>query len=256
MGKGLRWLAAPVMLGGMKRSDGRRPDQLRPVKIRPHYVSPPAGSALIEMGNTRVLCAASIEPGVPRWMREQGASGGWVTAEYSMLPCATTPRKAREATRGRPEGRTQEIQRLIGRALRAVTDLDKLGDRTVWIDCDVLEADGGTRAAAITGAYVALVLAMRKLREAGGIAEIPLKSPVAAVSVGWVDGTALLDLTYEEDARAAVDMNVVMTAAGHFVEVQGTGEHAAFTQKQLNTLLRLAGKGISELLAVQRKALR
>ena len=240
----------------MKRPDGRRPDQLRPVSIHPHYVRQPAGSALIEMGNTRVVCAASIEDGVPRWKREQKISGGWITAEYSMLPYATAPRKPRELSRGRPEGRTQEIQRLIGRALRAVTDLDKLGERTVWIDCDVLEADGGTRAAGITGAYVAVMLAMRKLQADGVIQEIPLKSSVAAVSVGVIDNVAVVDLSYAEDAQAAVDMNVVMTDAAEFVEVQGTGEESPFTPKQMTAMLKLARKGIQELLTAQRKVLR
>jgi ribonuclease PH len=240
----------------MKRLDGRRPDELRPVKIHPHYVKQPAGSALIEMGNTRVLCAASVEEGVPRWMREQKVSGGWITAEYSMLPYATAPRKPRELTRGRPEGRTQEIQRLVGRALRAVTDIEKLGERTVWIDCDVLEADGGTRTAAITGAYVAVMLAMRKLQTEGALKEIPLKSAVAAVSVGMLDDVPLLDLCYEEDAKAAVDMNVVMTDEGQFVEVQGTGEDAPFTQRQMSAMLKLARKGIAELMGIQKKVLR
>ncbi len=240
----------------MKRVDGRRADQLRPVKIHPQYVNQPAGSALIEMGNTRVLCAASVEVGVPRWMREQSVKGGWITAEYSMLPYATAPRKQRELTRGRPEGRTQEIQRLIGRALRTVTDLEKLGDRTVWIDCDVLQADGGTRTAAITGAYVAVMLAMRKLQSEGVIQEIPVKSCVAAISVGLVDGVPLLDLSYEEDAKAAVDMNVVMTDEGQFVEVQGTGEDAPFTQRQMSAMLKLAREGIAELTATQEKVLR
>lgn len=239
----------------MKRSDSRRPDELRPVKIHAHYVRQPAGSVLIEMGETRVLCAASVEPGVPRWMREQGVESGWVTAEYSMLPYATSPRKPREVSRGRPEGRTQEIQRLIGRALRAVTDLEKLGARTVWIDCDVLQADGGTRTAAITGAYIALVLALRKLKKDGTIKEIPVTSYVAAVSVGLLEGTALIDLCYEEDSKAAVDMNVVMTDAGQFVEVQGTGEDAPFSQKELSALLKLGSKGIKELVALQKKAL-
>jgi ribonuclease PH len=240
----------------MKRVDGRRPDQLRPITIHPHYVKRPAGSALIEMGNTRVLCAASVENGVPRWMREQKVSGGWITAEYSMLPYATAPRKPRELSRGRPEGRTQEIQRLVGRALRSVTDIEKMGERTVWIDCDVLEADGGTRTAAITGAFVAVMLAMRKLQAEGEIQEIPLKSCVAAISVGLVEGVPLLDLAYEEDVRAAVDMNVVMTDEGQFVEVQGTGEDAPFTQRQMSAMLKLARKGITELMAIQKKVLR
>ena len=239
----------------MKRVDGRRPDQLRPVNIQPDYVAAPAGSVLIEMGSTRVICAASVEDGVPRWMREQSVTGGWITAEYSMLPYSTSPRKSRELSRGRPEGRTQEIQRLIGRALRAVTDLDKLGERSVWIDCDVLQADGGTRTAAITGSYVALMLAMRRLKEAGKIEESPVRSAVAAVSVGLLDDVALLDLCYEEDAKATVDMNVVMTDQGHFVELQGTGEDAPFSKKQMAQLLKLGEKGIKQLLATQNDAL-
>jgi ribonuclease PH len=240
----------------MKRVDGRRPNQLRPVKIHPNYVKQPAGSALIEMGYTQVLCAASVEDGVPRWMREQGVKGGWITAEYSMLPYATAPRKPREVTRGRAEGRTQEIQRLVGRALRSVTDIEKLGDRTIWIDCDVLQADGGTRTASITGAYVAVMLAMRKLQDAGVLKECPVTSCVAAVSVGLLDGVTLLDLCYEEDAKAAVDMNVVMTDTGQFVEVQGTGEDAPFTQRQMGAMLKLAREGLAELMTIQKKVLR
>jgi ribonuclease PH len=240
---------------GMNRIDGRLPQQLRPVSIQPHFVNAPAGSALIEMGQTRVLCAVSVEDGVPRWMREQGVTGGWITAEYSMLPYCTSPRKAREISRGKVEGRTQEIQRLIGRALRAVTDLDKLGDRTLWIDCDVLQADGGTRTAAITGAYVALMLAIQKLLAFGRITENPVHSAVAAISVGIVDDVALLDLCYEEDSKAAVDLNAVMTADGQLVEVQGTGEDRPFTKEQLSEMLQLAEQGIAELLALQKKAL-
>ncbi len=253
--KGLRRVGAAEMLRDMKRSDGRRPNQLRPVKIHPNYVAPPAGSVLIEAGHTRVICAASVEEGVPRWMKEQDVPGGWITAEYSMLPYSTSPRKPREATRGKVDGRTQEIQRLIGRALRAVTDLDKLGDRTVWVDCDVLEADGGTRTAAITGSYVALMLAMRRLLKDKKLAENPVCHAVAAVSVGLVGGTALLDLNYVEDSQAAVDMNVVMTDAGQMVEVQGTGEESTFTKKEMTVLLKLAEKGIKQLLAIQQKAL-
>lgn len=243
------------MLRHMKREDNRRPDQLRPVKIEPHYVRAPAGSALISMGETRVLCAVSMEEGVPKWMREQGVSGGWLTAEYSMLPCASAPRKPRELSRGRPEGRTQEIQRLIGRALRVITDLDKLGSRTIWVDCDVLQADGGTRTAAITGAYVALVLAVRKWLRERLLQTDPIRGALAAVSVGLVDGVPLLDLTYAEDARATVDMNVVMTAGGQFVEVQGSAEQAPFSQRDINRLLKLARTGITKLLAIQQKAL-
>lgn len=213
------------------------------------------GSALIEMGNTHVLCAASIEDGVPRWMRDQGAKGGWITAEYSMLPYATAPRKPREVTRGRIEGRTQEIQRLVGRALRSVTDIEKLGERTIWIDCDVLQADGGTRTASITGAYVAVMLAMQKLLKEGVLKENPITSAVAAISVGILDGVPLLDLCYTEDSKAAVDMNVVMTDAGEFVEVQGTGEDAPFTQQQMTAMLKLANKGIADLMVIQKKLL-
>ncbi len=210
---------------------------------------------MIEMGDTRVLCAASIEDGVPRWMREQRVTGGWITAEYSMLPYATAPRKPREVTRGRVEGRTQEIQRLVGRALRSVTDIEKLGERTIWIDCDVLQADGGTRTASITGAYVAVMLAMNKLQGEGVLKECPIQSGVAAVSVGLLEGVPLLDLCYEEDAKAAVDMNVVMTDEGHFVEVQGTGEAAPFTQRQMMAMLKLAREGVAELLAMQKNVL-
>ncbi len=242
--------------GAMKRMDGRRLDQIRPVKIHPHYLSKVAGSALIEMGQTRVLCAATTEEAVPRWMREQKKTGGWVTAEYSMLPYAASPRKPREVTRGYPEGRTQEIQRLVGRSLRAVTQLEKLGTRTIWVDCDVLQADGGTRTAAITGAYVALVLALRQLQKEGKLSEWPVTASVAAVSVGIVEKQPLLDLCYTEDVAAVVDMNVVMTDSRQFVEVQGTGERAPFSARELSRLLKLAQKGIAELLEAQQKALR
>jgi len=223
--------------------------------MHPRYVATPAGSVLIEMGNTRVICAASVEEGVPRWMKEQGAKGGWITAEYSMLPYSTSPRKARDATRGKIDGRSQEIQRLVGRALRAVTDLEKLGERSVWIDCDVLEADGGTRTAAITGSYVALVLAMKRLVNEKKLVANPVQHAVAAVSVGLLEGSPLLDLDYSEDSKAAVDMNVVMTDDGEMVEVQGSGEEATFTKKEMSALLKLAEKGIKQLLAAQAKAL-
>ena len=239
----------------MKRADGRRPDELRPVIIHPNYVKQPAGSALIEMGDTRVLCAASIEEGVPRWMRDQDVTGGWITAEYSMLPYATAPRKPREVTRGRTEGRTQEIQRLVGRALRSVADIEKLGERTIWIDCDVLQADGGTRTASITGAYVAFMLAMSKLVSDGVLKEYPVTPCVAAVSVGIVDGVPLLDLCYAEDSKATVDMNVVMTDENQFVEIQGTGEDAPFTQRQMTGMLKLARAGIAQLMTIQKQAL-
>ncbi len=240
----------------MKRIDGRRPDQLRPLKIKTDFVATPSGSVLIEMGKTRVICAASIEDGVPQWMRKQGVEGGWITAEYSMLPYCTSPRKAREISRGKIEGRTQEIQRLIGRSLRAVIDMEKLGERTIWLDCDVLEADGGTRTAAITGAYVAVALAVRRLIADGKLETDPLRTAVAAISVGIVDGIPLLDLCYTEDVKAAVDMNVVMTDAGQFVEVQGTGEEAPFAKEQLNELLKLGENGIEKLITAQKKALR
>jgi ribonuclease PH len=248
-------LGVPVILRGMQRIDGRPADQLRPLKIHTQYVSTAPGSVLIEMGKTRVICVASIEEGVPRWMKEQKVPGGWATAEYSMLPYCTKPRKAREATRGKVEGRTQEIQRLVGRSLRAVLDLEKIGERTIWLDCDVLEADGGTRTAAITGAYVALNLAIRQLIGTGKVTVNPLKAAVAAVSVGVVAGASVLDLCYEEDSTAAVDMNVVMTDAGEFVEVQGSGEESTFSKTQLNELLQLAETGIRQLLAAQQQAL-
>jgi ribonuclease PH len=237
----------------MNRLDGRQPTELRRVKLHPHYLDQPAGSVLIEMGNTRVLCAASVEEAVPRWMRDQKIKGGWITAEYSMLPYATPDRKQREISRGKLEGRTQEIQRLIGRALRAVVNLEKLGDRTVWLDCDVLQADGGTRTASITGAYVALMLAVNKLKKDGKLAENPVETSVAAISVGIVDGQAVLDLNYEEDVRAEVDMNVVMTGTGKFVEVQGTAEDQPFSSRDLSRMLKLAATGIEELIGVQQK---
>lgn len=233
------------------RPDKRRSDQLRRVRIRRNYVRSALGSALCEFGNTRVICVASVEESVPRWMKEQKVSGGWITGEYQMLPYAGGGRKQRESTRGKLDGRTVEIQRLVGRAMRAVIDLEKLGTRTVWIDCDVLEADGGTRTAAITGAFVALCLALRKLQKEGLITDWPIKRQIAAVSVGILDGTPILDLCYAEDSKAAVDMNVVMTNAGEFVEVQGSGEEATFTAAQLQQMLALAEKGIRELMAAQ-----
>jgi ribonuclease PH len=239
----------------MKRHDGRSPTELRRVKLHPHYLDQPAGSVLIEMGHTRVLCAASVEETVPRWMRDQKVKGGWVTAEYSMLPYATADRKQREVARGKLEGRTQEIQRLIGRALRAVVNLEQLGERTVWLDCDVLQADGGTRTASITGAYVALMLAMNKLIKDGKLAANPVETSVAAVSVGIVDGQALLDLNYEEDVRADVDMNVVMTGTGKFVEVQGTAEDQPFSSRDMSRMMKHAAAGIKELIAIQHKTL-
>jgi len=234
------------------RLDGRTHDALRPVSIQTNPLAYPEGSALIAVGNTRVLCAATIEEKVPPWLRGQGR--GWVTAEYAMLPRATHERTQRESARGKIGGRTHEIQRLIGRALRAVTDLKLLGERSIVVDCDVLQADGGTRTAAITGAYVALALALRR-DFSPGTAQWPLLRAIAAVSVGFVDGLPHLDLAYSEDSRADVDMNVAMTDAAEFVEVQGTAEARPFDRGQLDTMLELAGRGINELFAHQRSAL-
>ena len=232
------------------RRDGRQIDQLRPVEIVRDYTEFAAGSVLAVMGRTKVLCTASIEDDTPRWMR--GSGKGWVTAEYSLLPGSSPERVSREAARGHQSGRTHEIQRLIGRSLRAVCDLSLLGERQVILDCDVLQADGGTRTASITGAYVALHDALTRLVATGTIAAHPLREPLAAVSVGIVDAVCMLDLDYSEDSRAEVDMNVVMTGSGRFVEVQGTAEGAPFSPSELNELLALAeGKGIGELVAAQ-----
>jgi ribonuclease PH len=235
------------------RSDGRRPDELRPVRIETNYLKYAEGSALISLGDTRVLCAATIEERVPQWLKGQGT--GWITAEYAMLPRATSERTQRESSRGRIGGRTHEIQRLIGRALRAVVALDRLGERTVWIDCDVLQADGGTRTAALTGAYVALALALRTVADPADPERWPLQGAVAATSVGIVTGIPMLDLAYEEDSKAFVDMNVAMTDSGRFVELQGTAEATPFDHRDLETLLALAERGIAKLLDVQRDAL-
>ena len=233
------------------RADGRAPDELRTIRFIPDPAPAAAGSVLVEFGRTRVICGASIEDGVPRWMRAQNVTGGWLTAEYSILPYATKPRSSRESSTGKVSGRTQEIQRLIGRSLRAVTDLDRLGERTIWIDCDVLEADGGTRTASVTGAWVALRRAVNKLLKEGALKEDPLREAVAAVSVGIVEGRPLLDLCYTEDLAAAVDMNVVMTASGRFVEVQGTAEEQPYSREELDAMLALAAKGIRKLLKAQ-----
>src|SRR5512136_385519 len=214
----------------MKRSDGRGADALRPVKITRNYLKHAEGSVLIEMGDTKVICSASVEERVPQFLRKTGR--GWITAEYSMLPRSTHTRTARDSLTGRGSGRSFEIQRLIGRSLRSVTNLDGFGERTIWIDCDVIQADGGTRTASITGAFVALVDAFRKMVKNGMIEKIPIKDSVAAISVGKVDGEVLLDLDYEEDSRAEVDMNVVMTGDGKFVEIQGTAEGGVFTKKE------------------------
>lgn len=235
------------------RADGRATNELRPVRITRGFTSNPAGSVLVEFGNTRVMCTASVEEGVPRFKKDSGE--GWLTAEYAMLPASTHERMPRESMKGKVKGRTQEISRLVGRALRAAVDLKALGENTVNIDCDVLQADGGTRTAAITGAYVALADALAVLQARGVVPGQPLRAPVAAVSVGIIDGVPCLDLPYEEDSRADVDMNVAMTAEGRFVEIQGTGEHAEFTREELNTLLDLAEGGLRELIEAQRTAL-
>lgn len=237
----------------MKRLDGRDPEALRPVKITRNYMKHAEGSVLIEMGDTRVICSASVEERVPQFLRNTGR--GWITAEYSMLPRSTHTRTSRDSPTGRGSGRAFEIQRLIGRSLRSVTDLSGFGERTIWIDCDVIQADGGTRTASITGAYVALVDAFRKMVKNGVIEKVPVKDPVAAISVGKVEGKVLLDLSYEEDSRAEVDMNVVMTGHGKFVEIQGTAEEAVFTKKEMDELTRIAQKGIKKLIEIQKNSL-
>jgi ribonuclease PH len=235
----------------MTRSDQRFPTDLRPTRITPHYLMHAEGSTLIEVGRTKVICTASIEDRVPPFLRNSGK--GWVTAEYGMLPRATTTRTQRESTAGKVGGRTQEIQRLIGRALRSVTKLDQLGERTLWVDCDVIQADGGTRTASITGGFVALVLALQKLREQNVLNHMPVEDYVAATSVGIVDGTAMLDLAYDEDSKAEVDMNIIKTGNGRFIEVQGTAEGKPFDRDALDGLIDLAGAGITALIALQRE---
>ncbi len=235
------------------RADDRAPDKMRRVKITRNYIKPAEGSCLIEVGDTKVICTASVEERVPRFLR--GLEEGWITAEYGMLPRATSDRSSREASRGRVGGRTHEIQRLIGRSLRAVVDLKTLGERTIWLDCDVVQADGGTRTASITGAFVALVDALKCLKKEGKITEWPIRDFVAATSVGIVDNRILLDLTYEEDSRASVDVNVVMTGEGKFVEVQGTAEEHPFTKSEMDKLIDLAKKGIEKLIAIQKEVL-
>jgi len=237
------------------RADGRTGSQLRPLRFQNHIAPHAAGSTLIEWGHTRVICAVTIEETVPRWMKEQKVDGGWLTAEYSMLPYSTLGRKPRDISKGKLDGRSSEIQRLIGRAIRAAVDLEKFGARTICVDCDVLQADGGTRTAAITGTYVALSLAVKQLLAEKKITENPILYPIAAVSVGIVGGSALLDLCYTEDVAASVDMNLVMNDRGEFIELQGTGEEATFTDAQLTELLGLGRSGIRELLAAQQAAL-
>ncbi len=237
----------------MTRHDGRSPDELRPVEIVPGYLSQPAGSVLLSIGDTRVLCTAMVEDKVPPFLA--GTGEGWITSEYAMIPAATDTRTPRESTRGRPSGRTMEIQRLIGRALRSVLDRRALGERTLWVDCDVLQADGGTRTASITGGFVALCLALAKLREQGTLPRPPLRGMVAAVSVGMVEGRPVLDLDYVEDSGAEVDMNVVRTDDGRYVELQGTAESTPFRREELDQLLAHADRGIDRLLELQRAAL-
>lgn len=238
------------------RPDNRKPDELRPLEFVLDFAPAAAGSVLVRMGNTHVLCGVSIEESVPRWMRAKKVSGGWLTAEYSMLPYATKQRTSRESTLGKVGGRTHEIQRLIGRALRAVVDLEKLGTRTLWIDCDVIQADGGTRTAAITGAFVALRLVVDRLIKEKILSEDPIRESVAAVSVGMAKGQPLLDLCYAEDVDADVDMNVVMTASGKFVEVQGTAEDQPFSKAEMENMLSLAEKGIRDLIKAQMAGLK
>jgi ribonuclease PH len=235
------------------RSDNRALDQIRELKLTPNFIRTAEGSCLIEVGNTRVICTATIEETVPGWMRNQGK--GWVTSEYGMLPRATLTRTAREASRGKQGGRTLEIQRLIGRSMRAIVDMTKLGERTIWIDCDVIQADGGTRTASITGGFVAMALAMQKLVAAGTLKELPLRDSVAAISAGIVDGEPMLDLAYEEDSRAEVDMNYVLTGTNKFIEIQATAEHEPFSDEQLAQMTSLARKGVAELVLRQREVL-
>src|SRR5438067_4683182 len=239
----------------MERNDGRSPGEIRALNFELNVAPHASGSVLVAMGATRVICAVTIEEAVPRWMKEQGVTGGWLTAEYSMLPYSTQPRKPRDIAKGRIDGRSMEIQRLIGRSLRAVVDLEKLGPRTIWVDCDVLQADGGTRTAAITGASLAVAMACRKLVREKKLDAPPVRKLVAAVSAGVLDGNTIVDLNYEEDKLVTVDFNLVATEDSEFVEVQGSGEEATFAQAQLDEMLMLARKGIAELIAAQRAVL-
>jgi ribonuclease PH len=249
------YVACAFRMSEHLRADGRLSDQLRPVRFQNHIAPHAAGSTLIEWGDTRVICAATVEETVPKWMKDQKVPGGWISAEYSMLPYSTLDRKARDISKLKLDGRSQEIQRLIGRSLRAVIDLERLGPRTLWIDCDVLQADGGTRTASITGAFVAVSLAVKKLQAAGKITASPLNGAVAAVSVGVFGGVPLLDLNYLEDKDASVDMNLVMNNRGEFIELQAAGEEATFSDAELASLLSLGRKGIGELLKLQQEAI-
>ncbi len=238
----------------MIRQDGRRDNELRKIKITKDYIKYAEGSCLIEFGNTKVITTASVEETVPPFLK--GKKKGWVTAEYSMIPRSCKSRVPREASKGKLGGRTHEIQRLIGRSMRTVVDTGKLGERTIWIDCDVIQADGGTRCASITGSFISLVLALAKLKKDGIVAEVPISDYVAAVSVGMLDGKPALDLDYEEDSNAEVDMNIIMTGDGRFIEVQGTAEREPFTKNDMERLLVLARGGVEELISIQRKALK
>ena len=239
----------------MTRPDGRADDQLRPISFIPNVAPNATGSVLVSFGDTKVICSASIEEDIPRWMRAQRVEGGWLTAEYSMLPYSTLERKPRDISRGKLDGRSSEIQRLIGRALRAVVDLKKVGQRTIWIDCDVLQADGGTRTASISGGCVAMAIALNKLMAQGKLKHFPIKNLVAAVSAGVYQGTPILDLNYPEDKGASVDFNVVMTESGKFVEVQGSGEEAVFSSEEMTAMLELSRKGIAEIITLQKNAI-
>ena len=255
---GLSTLAADVKVDfthRMTRPDGRQNDQLRPITFLPHVAPHATGSVLVSFGDTRVICSATIEEDVPRWMRAQRVEGGWLTAEYSMLPYSTLERKPRDISRGKLDGRSSEIQRLIGRALRACVDLKKVGQRTIWIDCDVLQADGGTRTASITGGCVAMAIAFNKLFAEGKLKQFPIKKLVAAVSAGVYQGVPVLDLNYPEDKDASVDFNVVMTETSEFVEVQGSGEEAVFSAEEMTAMLELSRKGISEIISLQKAAI-
>jgi ribonuclease PH len=239
----------------VQRVDGRSPDQIRPISFELNIAPHATGSVLVSMGNTRVICGVMIEEAVPRWMKEQNVTGGWLTAEYSMLPYSTAPRKVRDVSKGKLDGRSTEIQRLIGRSLRAVVDLEKLGPRTMWVDCDVLQADGGTRTAAITGASLAVAVACRKLAREKKVDAPPIRKLVAAVSAGILESTPIVDLNYEEDKAVSVDFNLVATEDGEFVEVQGSGEETTFSQIELEQMISLARKGIADLIAAQRTVL-
>jgi len=239
----------------MTRPDGRQNDQLRPISFIPNVAPHATGSVLVSFGDTRVICSATIEDDIPRWMRAQRVEGGWLTAEYSMLPYSTLERKSRDISRGKLDGRSSEIQRLIGRSLRACVDLKKVGQRTIWIDCDVLQADGGTRTASVTGGCVAMAIALNKLMAQGKLRDFPVKKLVAAVSAGVYEGTPVLDLNYVEDKEASVDFNVVMTESLEFVEVQGSGEEAVFTSEEMAAMLELSKKGISEIISLQKQAI-